>query len=85
MFESKPIDVRIVDISIGGNMVRFQFQGYFQGASHPGADPLFDEPILVVVDLPSDGLRVKSIQSLAEMARAKAGLELAKLKYAGSF
>lgn len=84
MLDKKPVDARIESVTVIGNQIEFKFYLYFQNAHHP-TEPASDEAIRVSVELPSDGLRVGSLQTLAEKARREAGQQISRRGLWGSF
>ena len=76
MLESKPYDIRIVNVTVTDGSVRFDFHLYFEGSRYP-REPESREVIQAFVELPSHGLRVSNIESLSRTALTQAGQHLA--------
>ena len=81
---SEQFDVRIQEIAVQDNLVRFTYRLYARGSEHP-ANPATHEVYEAHVKLPPSGLRTSNLEIVAQFAALEASKDLIRSGRTGSF
>lgn len=81
---TEQFDVRIQEVAVQDNLVRFTYRLYARGNEHP-ANPATQEVYEAHVKLPPNGLRASNLQTVAQLAALEAIKDMNRAGRSGSF